>query len=140
MKVQEGDLVAQGQEIALLDMATYESLCNFAFARADAQRAVVSRMKAGSRPEEIARDRASVVAYQAVLFNAQRGLDRRQTLLGQGFAAQQEFEQAQATARQTHGLKDAAKQTLHLRSWGREKPVVLRDNREGCRKPAFPRG
>jgi HlyD family secretion protein len=75
-------------------------------------------MKAGSRPEEIARDRASVAAYQAVLVNAQRILDRREVLLSQGYAAQQEYEQAQATARQTQGLLDAAQQTLRLSELG----------------------
>jgi len=118
MKVQEGDSVRAGQELAVLEPTTYQGLYDLAVAGADAQRAVVAKMTAGSRPEKIARDRANVAAYQAVLFNAQRILNRRETLLGQGFAAQQEYEQAQATARQTQSQLDAAQQTLQLSEIG----------------------
>lgn len=118
MNVQEGDHVAAGQELGTLDATTYQSLYDLSVARAEAQRQAVIKLKAGSRPEEIARDKANVTAYEAVLFNAQRTMDRRQTLLGQGFAAQQQYEEAQATARQTQSLLDAARQTLRLSEIG----------------------
>jgi HlyD family secretion protein len=118
MKVQEGDHVTAGQELASLDPATYQSLYDLSVARADAQRAVVAKLKAGSRPEEIARDKANVAAFEAVLFNAQRIMDRRQTLLSQGFSAQQQYEEAQATARQTQNMLEAAQQTLKLSELG----------------------
>jgi HlyD family secretion protein len=118
MRVQEGDHVKAGAELATLDATTYQSLYDLAVARAEAQRQEVTKLKAGSRPEEIARDRANVAAYEAVLFNAQRVMDRRQTLLGQGFAAQQQYEEAQATARQTENLLEAARQTLKLSEEG----------------------
>lgn len=118
MNVQEGDHVKAGMELATLDATTYQSLYDLAVARAEAQRQVVVKLKAGSRPEEIARDKANVTAYEAVLFNAQRVMARRQTLLGQGFAAQQQYEEAQATARQTEQMLEAARQTLRLSEIG----------------------
>lgn len=118
MKVQEGDHVKAGQELAILDSISYQSVYDLMVARAEAQRQVVIKMKAGSRPEEISRDRANVSAYEAVLYNAQRTMDRRQTLLGQGFAAQQQFEEAQATAQQTAQLLEVARQTLRLTELG----------------------
>lgn len=118
MTVQEGDKVTAGQKLASLDAVTYQGLYDLALARADAQRAVVAKMKAGSRPQEIARDRSLVAAYEAVLTNAQRILSRRQTLLGQGFTAQQQYDEAEALSRQTQAQLDAAKETLQLSELG----------------------
>jgi HlyD family secretion protein len=118
MQVEEGASVKAGQTLALLRDDTYRSLHDLAKARSDAEQAVVDKLKAGSRPEEIARDRANVAAYEAVLVNADRILARRETLLGQGFAAQQAYDEAEAISRQTEAQLDAAKQTLRLSELG----------------------
>jgi len=56
--VQEGDHVQQGQMLARLDTSRLEPLVAQAVAQAAAQRQVVTRLRNGSRPEEIAQARA----------------------------------------------------------------------------------
>ena len=74
--VQEGDRVKQGQLLARLDTRRLEPQVDQAAAQAAAQRQVVSRLRSGSRPEEIAQARANVEAAKADLVNAQRQYER----------------------------------------------------------------
>lgn len=118
MLVQEGDTVAPGQVLAVLDDGTYRAAHDLASGRVDAQKAVLAELLAGSRPEEIARDQATVDAYQAILTNARAELARQRALLGRGFAAQQQFDQAQAAMLQADGQLRAAGETLRLAQLG----------------------
>jgi HlyD family secretion protein len=74
--VQEGDHVKQGQILARLDTSRLEPQVAQAMAQAAAQRQVVTRLKNGSRPEEVAQARANVEAAKADLVNAQRQYER----------------------------------------------------------------
>lgn len=63
--VQEGDRVRKGQVLALLDTSRIMPQLDQAEAQADAQSAVVQRLRNGSRPQEIAQARANLALAQA---------------------------------------------------------------------------
>jgi HlyD family secretion protein len=68
--VEEGDRIARGQVLARLDTSRLGPKAAAAEAEVDAQRAVVQRLKNGSRPEEIAQAQANVALAQADQLNA----------------------------------------------------------------------
>jgi len=74
--VQEGDHVKLGQIMARLDPTRIEPQVAKAEAEAAAQQQVVNRLRAGSRPEEVAQGRANVQSAQADGANARRQYDR----------------------------------------------------------------
>src|SRR5262249_4326434 len=74
--VQEGDHVRKGQVLARLDTSRLEPQVAQAAAQAAAQLQVVTRLRNGSRPEEIAQARANVESAKAELVNAQRQYER----------------------------------------------------------------
>ncbi|HXG50195.1 MAG TPA: efflux RND transporter periplasmic adaptor subunit [candidate division Zixibacteria bacterium] len=73
---QEGDRVRKGQVLARLDISRLGPQVAQAEAQAAAQRQVVRRLRAGSRPEEIAQARANVESAKADLENARRQHER----------------------------------------------------------------
>jgi len=73
---QEGDRVRQGQLLARLDTRRLDPQVAQAEAQAAAQRQVVRRLRAGSRPEEIAQARANVESAGADFANARQQLER----------------------------------------------------------------
>ncbi|MGE5218634.1 MAG: HlyD family efflux transporter periplasmic adaptor subunit [Chloroflexota bacterium] len=74
--VQEGDHVKEGQLLARLDTRRLEPQLAQAEAQAAAQHQVVTRLRNGSRPEEIAQARANVESAEADVVNTQRQYDR----------------------------------------------------------------
>jgi len=74
--VQEGDHVRRGQLMARLDPTRMEPQVAKAEADVAAEQAVVNRMHAGSRPEEIAQARANVLSAEADSANARRQFER----------------------------------------------------------------
>jgi Multidrug resistance efflux pump len=74
--VQEGDAVRKGQVVARIDAVRYQDAVNRAQAALLAQQNVLAKLKAGSRPQEIAEARAGVDAALAAQANA------KATLLG----------------------------------------------------------
>jgi HlyD family secretion protein len=73
---QEGDRVRQGQLLARLDTSRLAPQVAQAEAQAAAQRQVVQRLHAGSRPEEIAQARANVDSAKADVANARQQYER----------------------------------------------------------------
>jgi HlyD family secretion protein len=71
--VQEGDRVKPGQVLARLDLSRLQPPVAQAEAQVAAQRAVVQRLRSGSRPEEIAQARAQVAAERAVVQRLKSG-------------------------------------------------------------------
>ncbi|HVS77787.1 MAG TPA: efflux RND transporter periplasmic adaptor subunit [Steroidobacteraceae bacterium] len=63
--VQEGNRVRKGQVLALLDTSRLTPQLDQAKAQADAQAAVVQRLRNGSRPQEVAQARANLALAQA---------------------------------------------------------------------------
>jgi HlyD family secretion protein len=93
--VQEGDRVARGQLLARLDTSRLEPQAAQAEAQVAAQLQVFERLKAGSRPEEIAQARANVESAKADAANARRQFDRMKEL-SRGAVSLQDFENAKA--------------------------------------------
>jgi HlyD family secretion protein len=114
MKVEEGDAVEAGQVLAVLDADFYRHAVALAEARRDAQRAALDRLKAGSRPEEIARARADVAALKALRELAFAVHDRRKSLVATGTVAQQAYDDARAALNEADGKLKSAEETLAL--------------------------
>jgi HlyD family secretion protein len=80
VKVQEGDRVHRGDVLALLDTSRLKPQVDQAAAQVAAQQQVVTRLRNGSRPEEIAQARANVEAARADAANARRQYRRLKEL------------------------------------------------------------
>ncbi len=74
--VQEGDHVKVGQVMARLDPTRIQPQVDKAEADVAAEQQVVNRLRAGTRPEEVAQGRANVLSARADSANAQRQYDR----------------------------------------------------------------
>jgi HlyD family secretion protein len=94
--VQEGDRVRRGQVLARLDTSRLEPQVAQAAAQAEAQRQVFTRLRNGSRPEEIAQARANVESAEADLVNARRRYQRLVRLVGVRAASQEDLDNARA--------------------------------------------
>jgi HlyD family secretion protein len=101
--VQEGDRVHKGEVLARLDTSRLEPQVAQVAAQVAAQRAVVDRLRHGSRPEEIAQAKANLESARADAVNARRQFGRKKELLGKNFASQQDADAAEAAA----GVADA---------------------------------
>ncbi|HTI79020.1 MAG TPA: efflux RND transporter periplasmic adaptor subunit [Acetobacteraceae bacterium] len=80
MTKREGDKVKQGETIAALDPATYQSAYELAAARRDAAKAQLDVLLAGTRSEDIDEARANLAAAQASLANAEASFERQKGL------------------------------------------------------------
>lgn len=80
MPKREGDRVKQGETIAELDPATYQSAYDLAVARRDAAKAQLDVLLAGTRAEDIDQARANLAAAQASLANAEASFERQSGL------------------------------------------------------------
>jgi len=96
--VEEGDHVQRGQVLARLDVSRLKPQVDQAEAQAAAQRAVVERLRNGSRPEEIAQARANLESAKADAFNLRRQFERKKALVVTLAAAQQDVDIAKAAA------------------------------------------
>lgn len=94
LRFEEGDSVKAGETIAVLDPDTYRDLADFARARVEAQRIALQRLQTGSRPEEIAREKASVEAARAAVVDAELLLKRRTDLLKTGNVSRELYDEA----------------------------------------------
>lgn len=114
MQVEEGATVKKGQLLATLDAATYIAGVDAAEAQVGAQKAVLDRLLAGSRSQEIQKARADVAAIQADLKDALSTLARTQKLVKEDFASLQKLDGNQAQVDSTKAKLKAAEQTLAL--------------------------
>jgi HlyD family secretion protein len=111
---EEGDKVRAGQLLAVVEPDIYQHLVALAEARVAAQRAVVARLDAGSRPEEIEEARAQLAADQASLVNAEADFVRREALVRAGNVSQQAYDEARALRDGARARLEAARQALAL--------------------------
>ncbi len=104
--VKEGDAVKKGQLLGTLDTTRLTSNVELQQAQLASQQQVVSRLEAGSRPEEILKAQADVDAARIDADNAEHNYQRAKTLVEQNFVARQQADDALAAA-------NAAKAKLH---------------------------
>jgi HlyD family secretion protein len=114
MLVQEGDRVRKGQLLAELETTGLQALVDRAAAQLEAQQAIVDRMLAGSRPEDIRRARADLAAAQAQAEDAERTSRRLHQLSAQNLASREQADNADAVAKAARERVKAATEMLKL--------------------------
>ncbi len=116
--LEEGDSVQQGQRLGLLDAEPFSEAVDLAKADLAAAQAQLAKMKAGSRPEEIAQAKAQLQQQQAVLRNAQRLLERQSSLIEKGATAKQNYDDALAARDEAKARVATAQESLRLTQAG----------------------
>jgi HlyD family secretion protein len=124
MLVQEGAQVGKGQLLAVLDMTRLQHQVDQEQGQVAAQRQVVAALEAGTRPEEIRRDRAAVEAAAAQAQNAQRSYERTRQLAEQHFLPKQQLDDARTAADAALAQLKAARETLALAVAGPRKEDI----------------
>lgn len=115
---EEGDPVAAGTVLALLDDRPYRedlAAAEAVVARAEAE---LKKRRAGSRPQEVERARALVAEARAALANAEQNLERQETLMAQDAGSQRALDQALAAQRTAEARVLGAIKTLELADEG----------------------
>lgn len=118
MHYDEGDTVAVGDVVAEIDPEPYREALAVAEARIEQARANLEKLKAGSRPQEVARARAAVSQTQAAFDNAERELQRQSGLLETGASSQKVTDAARARRDEAAAILAAAKESLALAEEG----------------------
>jgi membrane fusion protein YbhG len=114
MLVSEGERVHKGELIARIDDSRYVARFAQAQHAADNLNAILLTLLHGSRPEEIARARASMQGLRAIYQNDQTLYQRTLALIPQGVASTEDRDNAQARLRSARGAYEAAVQTYRL--------------------------
>ncbi len=122
--VQEGDRVAKGQLLARLHPELLEARLAEAEAAVEAQRQVVARLEAGSRPEEIRKAEAELEAARAEAKAAYDSYRRVAKLLERQLASPQDEEQARSQADAAAAQVKAVQATLALLKAGARKEDI----------------
>jgi len=119
--VEEGQTVQAGQVLAELDTRGLRLRLAEAEAQAGAQQQVLARLKAGTRPEELAQSRARTVAAQAEADLARQQLERvlgvQQDSNGRAIS-QQDVDAARARAKSAQAALEQARQGQELAQHG----------------------
>ncbi|HEC17643.1 MAG TPA: HlyD family efflux transporter periplasmic adaptor subunit [Sedimenticola sp.] len=111
---QEGDYVREGQLLATLHKGRLQARYEAAAAKAAAQKAVVARLEAGSRPEEIRQARANVAAAKARVRDARAIYKRTLELHRKEAASRQALDDATAALDTARADLKVAQETLAL--------------------------
>jgi len=122
--VQEGDRVAKGQLLARLHTELLQARLAEAQASVEAQRQVVVRLEAGSRPEEIRKAEAELEAARAEAKAARDSYRRVEQLLKKKLASPQDEEQARSQADAAAARVKAVQATLALLKAGARKEDI----------------
>ncbi len=122
--VREGDRVKTGQLLATLDTERLRLARQQAEAEVAAQRQVVARYRAGSRPEEIRQARAQRDAAQVAVADAEAYYRRQVELADRHFISRQQADSARFALDKARDQLNAAKATLRLAELGPRKEDI----------------
>jgi HlyD family secretion protein len=120
----EGDAVKKGQLLATLDTVRLAHNVDLQEAQLASQQQVVSRLVAGSRPEEIRKAAADTEAARINAENAGSDYKRVQALTNRHFVSQQQADDAHARADAANAQYHAMQETLKLVELGPRKEDV----------------
>ncbi|MBU0965488.1 MAG: secretion protein HlyD [Proteobacteria bacterium] len=112
--VQEGDRVQAGQVLTRLDNTPYLDELNLAQAQLEQAAAVLKKMEAGTRPQEIAQSAALVRERQASVKNLQTEYQRLKNLIATGAVSQQSFDNTSAALAEATARLATAQEGLNL--------------------------
>jgi HlyD family secretion protein len=122
--VREGDAVAAGQVLAVLDTAALHARRQQAAAQVAAARALLAELEAGSRPQEVAQATLASEAAAATLADARRDLERARTLYEGGVFSREAYDKARTAVEvQERQLRQAAAQADLVREGPRQERV-----------------
>ena len=124
MLVTEGDYVKSGQLLARLDTVRQQLSLVQLKAQSQAQREVLARYLAGSRPEEIRGARAQRDAARATLADATAFYQRQLELVARHFVSAQQADSAKFSSEKARAQLNAAAETLRLAEQGFRKEDV----------------
>jgi HlyD family secretion protein len=124
LRVQEGDRIQKGQLLAKLETERFELAVESAAAKVENQKQIVSRLEAGTRPEEIRKAEADVVAAEAVLHDAEKTYDRIAALVPQQAASVQDMDDARAAVKSARARLNALTAVLELERAGPRKEDI----------------
>jgi HlyD family secretion protein len=124
MLVEEGDHVHKGQLLAELTTTGFSALADRAAAQVAVQQAIVDRMLAGSRPEDIRRARADLAAAEAQAEDATRTAARLHKLSAQNLTSKEQEDNAATAAKAARERVKAATELLHLAVLGPRKEDI----------------
>ncbi len=122
--VEEGDRVQTGQLVAEVDPVRYQATASQAEGQLAAQREVVARLLAGSRPEEIVEAKARVKGAEATLRDAVLKQRRLQNLAKKEFVSQQQLDDADAVLAGAQANLEALQQSAELAVKGPRKEDI----------------
>jgi len=114
LRVEEGDRVQAGQEIASIFDDDLQAAVARAKAQLEALRAEWAQMQAGARPEEIAQAVDRVESTQAELTNSRHILERVRAMVEEGIRSTQELEDATRNITQAQAEYRTAEKQLQL--------------------------
>lgn len=124
MPAQEGDSVQAGQVLAELDTSRLQQAVDRAAGQVEAQRQVVMRLEAGTRPEEVRKARADVDAAEVTTRNAERTWTRQKTLNEKGLAPDDAVDNTRAAFDEAKARLKAAREALNLALAGPRKEDI----------------
>jgi HlyD family secretion protein len=116
--VDEGDNVAKGQKLAVLDAEPYREAIALAEARVQMAEANFAKFEKGSRPQEVQVAQARVTEAEAAFHNAQLEYDRQLGTFKTGATTATARDAAQARRDQTAASLAAAREALALAAEG----------------------
>lgn len=122
--VREGEPVAKGQLLATLDTERLRLSRRQAEAQTEAQRQVVARLLAGSRPEEISQARAQRDAAKVAVADAETVYRRQMDLVAQNFVSRQQADTAKFAWDRAREQLKAAEEALRLAELGPRKEDI----------------
>lgn len=124
MFVREGERVREGQKLAQLHTEVLELNVANAEARLEAQRQVLARLRAGTRPEEIRKARSDVKAAEADARAKRLTHERSRALLPQKLIPQEDVDLAEANAEAAEAALQASRDVLDLALAGARKEDI----------------
>jgi HlyD family secretion protein len=124
MPAREGEHVKKGQLLATLDSTRLQANVDLQQAQMAAQQQVVSRLEAGSQPEEISKARADVEAARISAEHATHTYQRQLELVQKHFVAQQQADDARAAADTAQARYHSLQETLKLVQIGPRKEDI----------------
>lgn len=124
MQAREGEPVKKGQLLATLDTLSLAQNVDLQQAQLASQQQLVSRLEAGSRPQEIRKAQADAEAARITADNAAHTYQRLQLLVSKHFVAQQQADDALAAADAALAKYHALQETLKLAQLGPRKEDI----------------